>query len=100
MRVNLQWIDMYVQLFGAKTTYDAVCASVARVEVAVAEGCPFWEGLFARAAGSGNLRVCMKLHRALGLQWLRGGADPCPWGETTCMGATEGGHLEVLKWLR
>jgi hypothetical protein len=34
--------------------------------------------------------------------WLREeqGREPCPWGHTTCDSAAEGGHLEVLQWLR
>ncbi|CAM9720917.1 unnamed protein product, partial [Chrysoparadoxa australica] len=54
-RVNAQWIDIYVKLFGAKTTYDAVLASEARVEVAAAEGCRLTRKLFTKAAWTGNL---------------------------------------------
>ena len=32
------------------------------------------------------------------LQWAR--ASGCPWDEYTCLGAAEGGHLEVLQWAR
>ncbi|CAM9244163.1 unnamed protein product [Chrysoparadoxa australica] len=118
LRVNAQWNDIYVQLFGAKTTYDAAVASVARVEVAAAEGCPLTIKLFSKAAESGNIGVCMKLkslscpcsdltcyaaatggHLKL-LRWLREGPDPCPWRLTTCMAAARGGHMELLQWLR
>ena len=34
------------------------------------------------------------------LKWLRSQDPPCPWDEHTCTLAAEGGHLEVLKWLR
>ena len=34
------------------------------------------------------------------LQWLRGQDPPCPWSETTCIAAVEGGQLIILKWLR
>ncbi|CAM9420798.1 unnamed protein product [Chrysoparadoxa australica] len=87
MRVNAQWNNC-VQLFGAKTTYRAAVASEARVEVAAAEGCPLTAKLFKRAAGSGNLEVCIKL-KSLN----------CPWNRKTCNTAAFGGHLEVLKLL-
>ena len=32
------------------------------------------------------------------LLWAR--ANGCPWDEKTCLGAAEGGHLEVLLWAR
>ena len=31
---------------------------------------------------------------------LRARSRPCPWHETICMNAAEGGHLHVLQWLR
>ena len=34
------------------------------------------------------------------LKWVRSQDPPCPWDEGTCQEAAEGGHLEVLKWLR
>ena len=35
------------------------------------------------------------------LKWLRLDQDPpCPWDEHTCFYAAEGGHLEVLKFVR
>ena len=40
------------------------------------------------------------------LKWARGrGGDPninepCPWDVSTCASAAEGGHLDILKWLR
>ncbi|CAM9784036.1 unnamed protein product, partial [Chrysoparadoxa australica] len=114
-RVNRQWNDIYVKLFGAKTTYDAALSSVARVELAV-EGCLLTEKLFRRAAVNGNLEVCMRLksvthswslatcHAAARsyqtlLQLLRQAPEPCPWDEDTCAGAARGGHLRVLQWL-
>jgi len=32
------------------------------------------------------------------LKWAR--ENGCPWDETTCAFAAEGGHLETLKWAR
>ena len=32
------------------------------------------------------------------LKWLR--AEGCPWDEWACAWALRGGHLEVLEWLR
>jgi hypothetical protein len=32
------------------------------------------------------------------LQWAR--ANGCPWDESVCRIAAEGGHLEVLQWAR
>ena len=32
------------------------------------------------------------------LKWLR--SEGCPWNETACQSAAAHGHLEVLKWLR
>ena len=32
------------------------------------------------------------------LQWLR--ANGCPWDEKTCSMSAEGGHLDVLQWAR
>ena len=37
------------------------------------------------------------------LQWLRLPGKPegqCDWHANTCVAAAEGGHLEMLKWLR
>ena len=34
------------------------------------------------------------------VQILREQDPPCPWDESTCWGAAEGGHLHVLQWLR
>ncbi|CAM9526596.1 unnamed protein product [Chrysoparadoxa australica] len=118
LRVNRQWNDIYVELFGARTTFDAAVASEARVEIAAAEGCPRREELCKKAAGNGNLGVCMKLkslncpcgvrtcaaaaeggHLEV-LKWLREGPDVCPWGAWICKAAAKGGHLDILKWLR
>ena len=32
------------------------------------------------------------------LQWLR--ENGCPWDESTCAAAAEGGHFNVLQWAR
>ena len=32
------------------------------------------------------------------LQWAR--ENGCPWDESTCWGAAENGHLEVLEWAK
>jgi hypothetical protein len=32
------------------------------------------------------------------LKWAR--ENGCPWDESTCDAAADGGHLEVLKWAR
>merc|ERR1711967_84411 len=34
------------------------------------------------------------------LKFLRAQDPPCPWNVQTCSEAALGGHLEVLKWLR
>ena len=34
------------------------------------------------------------------LKWLRSQDPPCPWDGRTCAEAAQGGHLEVLKWAR
>ncbi|CAM9325244.1 unnamed protein product [Chrysoparadoxa australica] len=80
VRVNRQWNDIYVQLFGAKTTYDAAVVSVARDEVAVAEGCPLSGRLLILADLSGNFEVCMKL-----------GSMNFPWSSGICASAAEAG---------
>jgi len=33
------------------------------------------------------------------LQWLRAQTPPCPWNESACAAAAQGGHFEVLQWL-
>jgi hypothetical protein len=34
------------------------------------------------------------------LRWLRSWEPPCPWDEWTCAEAAKGGHIETLRWLR
>jgi hypothetical protein len=34
------------------------------------------------------------------MRWLRAQVPWCPWGGMTCFAAAQGGHLDVLRWLR
>ena len=34
------------------------------------------------------------------LQWIRAQDPPCPWDSDICYSAALGGHLEVLRWAR
>ena len=40
--------------------------------------------------------LLLLLHLLEVLQWAR--QNGCPWKESTCYRAAEGGHLEVLQW--
>ena len=51
-----------------------------------------------RATKKEILRVPRFVKSVSLLAWAR--ENGCPWDENTCMGAAEGGHLEVLQWAR
>ena len=62
--------------------------SISLVQWALAQGCPWDEGLCTGAAEGGHLEV---------LQWLR--SRGCPWDESVTLAAAKGGHLEVVQWV-
>ena len=63
--------------------------SVARLEWAKDNGCPWQPRMCAQVALGGRLEV---------LQWAR--EHGCEWDAWTCAKAAEGGHLGMLVWAR
>ena len=60
-----------------------------------------WPGTRPGWQPNSTWQICARTARygaLASLQWAR--ANGCDWNEATCSAAAEGGHLEVLQWLR
>jgi len=85
------------------------CTSVDRLTWAKANGCLLAGGAFAYSVRPRTdhhivAKNCCALAAQGGhlevLQWLREQNPPCPWSELACARAAWGGHLDVLRWAR
>jgi hypothetical protein len=68
---------------------EEFAGSIARLEWAKDNGCPWQPRTCSQAAHGGRLEV---------LRWAR--EHGCDWDAGTCATADAGGHLEVLRWAR
>ena len=102
--ITEDWLDAALPLI--KKRPKEVNAKIKRLfEEAARRGCVRIFADHATGVFQGLLDKCFCTYAADGghldvLKWLRSQDPPCPWSEATCAEAASNGQLDVVKWLR